>query len=90
MSITSPAITPPLHLDHPSGEHSGGGLTTLYTDPFQALNSNNPPGGGPSRGTAVVLGGLALNAETGELYFAQDAEDYQTGDTSPPTLASTR
>ena len=61
------------------GSTSGGGLTTLYTDPFPALNANYTPAGTPITGTAAVLGGLALDAKTGELYFAQDAEDYVTG-----------
>ena len=65
------------------GSFSGGGLTTLDTVPFPALNSNFTPGGGPITGTAVLLGGLALDNAAGELYFAQDAENYQTGDYVP-------
>ena len=67
--------------DHPGGGVSAAAAcTTLYTVPFPALKSNNAPGGGGITGTAVVLGGLALDAKTGDLYFAQDAENYQTGD----------
>ena len=63
------------------GSLSGGGLTTLYTDPLPALNANDTPSGQPIVGTAVLLGGLALDTANGELYFARDAENYQSGDT---------
>ena len=62
------------------GSASGGNLSTIYTDPLPSLGSNNAPGGGPITGTAVLLGGLALDAATNTLYFAQDAENYQNGD----------
>ena len=62
------------------GSLSGGGLTTLYTDPLPALNANDTPSGQPIVGTAVLLGGLALDTANGELYFARDAENYQSGD----------
>ena len=63
------------------GSLSGGGLTTLYTDPLPALNANDTPSGATHHvGTAVLLGGLALDAANGELYFARDAENYQSGD----------
>jgi hypothetical protein len=65
------------------GKISGGALTTLYTVPFPALNANFTPGGQPIIGTAVLLGGLALDAKNGELYFTQDAENWQTGDYVP-------
>jgi hypothetical protein len=48
----------------------GGGLSTLYTDPFPNFDAFN--GVIP---VVAALGGLALDAQHGELYFAQDAED---------------
>ena len=65
------------------GSLSGGGLTTLYTDPLPALNANDTPSGQPIVGTAVLLGGLALDAANGDLYFARDAENWQSGDYVP-------
>jgi len=52
----------------------GGGLSTFWTVPF-------PDATDPSSTTFAILGGLALDAQDGELYFAQDAENSNTGST---------
>ncbi|HEX3862559.1 MAG TPA: Hint domain-containing protein [Stellaceae bacterium] len=62
------------------GATTGGSLTTIYTDPLPALNANDTPDGQQIVGTAVELGGLALNPASGMLYYTQDAENWQTGD----------
>jgi len=53
---------------------AGGFVSTVYTDPL-------PDSTDPSSTTFAILGGVALNAQTNELYFAQAAENSQTGDT---------
>ncbi|HEX2941257.1 MAG TPA: Hint domain-containing protein, partial [Rhodopila sp.] len=58
-----------------SGSLSGtGGLTTIYTDPLQYTLGVSPAG--PD---VATLGGLALDAQAGQLYYAQATEDYNTG-----------
>ena len=50
-----------------------GSLSTFYTVPFQDFTSG--------ASTIAALGGLALDAQQGKLYFAQDVEDGTTGAT---------
>ena len=54
-----------------------GGLSTFFTVPLQDATDPNIT----SSTTFAILGGLALDAQTNELYFAQAAENAETGDT---------
>ncbi|MFZ0958214.1 MAG: Ig-like domain-containing protein, partial [Candidatus Sulfotelmatobacter sp.] len=57
------------------GSLTGGGVTTAFTIPIpDAYDPNN-------NGTFAIPGALALDAQTGTLYFAQAAENVDTGDT---------
>lgn len=59
------------------GSLSGtGGLTTIYTDPLQYTL-----GGTTTGPTSATLGGVALDAQNQQLYYAQATEDYNTGAT---------
>jgi hypothetical protein len=62
------------------GALSGSSLNTFWTNPLPDINTTNfPP-------VVAVVGGLALDAGTGELYFAQAGISYSTGD---PVAADT-